>query len=156
MLVRYDWPGNLFELEHEMFRAVLMTDGTALEVAHFPRIQALAGATEPQVQPRSAAKRIATPERRAGATRTAPPLVEGMPTTMLSGEGKGTVSVGIPALTERGEVRSLEEVEADMIRLALGRYRGSMTEAARRLGIGRSTLYRKIREFGLDSRGGSR
>jgi len=156
MLARYDWPGNLFELEREVFRAVLMTDGTALEVVHFPRIQALAGATEPQVQPRSAAKRIATPERRAGATRTAPPLVEGMPTTMLSGEGKGTVSVGIPALTERGEVRSLEEVEADMIRLALGRYRGSMTEAARRLGIGRSTLYRKIREFGLDSRGGSR
>jgi transcriptional regulator of acetoin/glycerol metabolism len=37
-----------------------------------------------------------------------------------------------------------------MIRLALGRYRGHMTEVAKRLGIGRSTLYRKMREFGLE------
>ena len=39
-----------------------------------------------------------------------------------------------------------------MIRLALGRYRGHMTEVAKRLGIGRSTLYRKMREFGLEER----
>lgn len=43
-----------------------------------------------------------------------------------------------------------------MIRLALGRYRGRMTEVAKRLGIGRSTLYRKIREFGLGGRYGPR
>jgi transcriptional regulator of acetoin/glycerol metabolism len=60
--------------------------------------------------------------------------------------------LGIPALTEEGEVRPLTEIEADMIRLALGHYRGHITEAARRLGIGRSTLYRKMREFGLDMR----
>ena len=47
---------------------------------------------------------------------------------------------------------ALEAVEADMIRLAFGRYRGRMTEIARRLGIGRSTLYRKMREFGLEER----
>jgi len=39
-----------------------------------------------------------------------------------------------------------------MIRLALGRYRGHLTEVAKRLGIGRSTLYRKMREFGLEER----
>jgi DNA-binding NtrC family response regulator len=60
--------------------------------------------------------------------------------------------VGIPALTEEGEIRRLNEIEADLIRLALGHYRGHITEAARRLGIGRSTLYRKMREFGLDMR----
>jgi transcriptional regulator of acetoin/glycerol metabolism len=43
-------------------------------------------------------------------------------------------------------------MEADMIRLALGHYRGHITEVARRLGIGRSTLYRKMREFGLEVR----
>ncbi|RIA45354.1 sigma-54-dependent transcriptional regulator [Dichotomicrobium thermohalophilum] len=156
LLGRYDWPGNLFELEREMLRAVLLADERELAPRHFPRVQALAGLPEPQAaRPRVAAKRMRTPERRAPARKGGGALVEGMPTTTLTGEGGG-VSVGIPALTERGEVRSLEEVEADMIRLALGRYRGSMTEAARRLGIGRSTLYRKIREFGLDSRGGSR
>ena len=61
-------------------------------------------------------------------------------------------SLGIPAVTDNGEIRSLEAMEADMIRLALGRYRGHMTEVAKRLGIGRSTLYRKMREFGLEER----
>ena len=66
------------------------------------------------------------------------------------GGGKG--ALGIPAITDDGEIRSLEAMEADMIRLALGRYRGHMTEVAKRLGIGRSTLYRKMREFGLEER----
>ena len=37
------------------------------------------------------------------------------------------------------------------IRLAIGLYRGRMTEVARRLGIGRSTLYRKLSELGIDN-----
>ncbi len=37
-----------------------------------------------------------------------------------------------------------------MIRLALGRYRGHMTEVAKRLNIGRSTLYRKMKDYGLE------
>ena len=53
---------------------------------------------------------------------------------------------------DSGDIRSLEAVEADMIRLAFGRYRGRMTEIAKRLGIGRSTLYRKMREIGLEAR----
>jgi DNA-binding NtrC family response regulator len=53
---------------------------------------------------------------------------------------------------EKGEIRTLEAMEADMIRLALGRYRGHMTEVAKRLKIGRSTLYRKMRDYGLEER----
>jgi DNA-binding NtrC family response regulator len=60
------------------------------------------------------------------------------------------VAIGIPAVTEGGHIRKLEEIEADMIRLALNRYRGQMSEVARKLGIGRSTLYRKMRDMGLD------
>ena len=73
-----------------------------------------------------------------------------VPQTMAIGNGE----LGIPAITDQGEIRSLEAMEADMIRLALGRYRGHMTEVAKRLGIGRSTLYRKMREFGLEERVG--
>jgi DNA-binding NtrC family response regulator len=62
------------------------------------------------------------------------------------------VALGIPALTDEGEIRRLDDIEADLIRLALGHYRGHITEVARRLGIGRSTLYRKMREFGLEIR----
>ena len=50
-----------------------------------------------------------------------------------------------------GHLRSMEEIEADLIRLAIGHYRGRMTEVARRLGIGRSTLYRKLGELGIDT-----
>ena len=38
-----------------------------------------------------------------------------------------------------------------MIRMAISHYDGHMSEVARRLGIGRSTLYRKLKEFGLES-----
>jgi DNA-binding NtrC family response regulator len=55
-------------------------------------------------------------------------------------------------VTDAGEIRPLDEIEADMIRLALGRYRGHMTEVAKRLKIGRSTLYRKMQEYGLEPR----
>ena len=46
--------------------------------------------------------------------------------------------------------RKLEEIERDLIQLAIEVYSGHMSEVARRLGIGRSTLYRKVREQGLD------
>lgn len=166
MLSRYDWPGNLEELEREMYRAVLLAEGPALEPRHFPRIAGRAGfdraaragldreGTAPDADGSETQWR--GPQGQVNRHRSAPALVEGMPAAAMSTQTGTTGYVGIPALTERGDVRSLEEVEADMIRLALGRYRGSMTEAARRLGIGRSTLYRKMREFGLDARGSSR
>ena len=74
------------------------------------------------------------------------------PATIHLRSASGRDAVGIPALSEEGDIRSLEAVEADMIRLAFGRYRGRMTEIAKRLGIGRSTLYRKLREIGLEAR----
>jgi len=59
--------------------------------------------------------------------------------------------VGVMLYSQDGNLRSLEDIEADVIRLAIGHYRGRMTEVARRLGIGRSTLYRKLGDLGMDS-----
>ncbi len=59
--------------------------------------------------------------------------------------------VGVMLYAEDGNLRSLDEIEADVIRLAIGHYRGRMTEVARRLGIGRSTLYRKLGDLGIDN-----
>lgn len=59
--------------------------------------------------------------------------------------------VGVMLYTDDGNLRSLEDIEADVIRLAIGHYRGRMTEVARRLGIGRSTLYRKLGDLGIDN-----
>ena len=73
----------------------------------------------------------------------------------LLGDGSGSVTaahqegVGVMLYAPDGNLRPLEEIEADVIRLAIGHYRGRMTEVARRLGIGRSTLYRKLTELGI-------
>ncbi len=65
-----------------------------------------------------------------------------------SNDGSG---IGIDLYEDDGNLRPLEEIEADVIRLAIGHYRGRMTEVARRLGIGRSTLYRKLADLGIES-----
>ena len=57
----------------------------------------------------------------------------------------------LPLLDAAGEVRPLEELEGDLIRYAVTHYRGQMSEVARRLQIGRSTLYRKLDALGLNS-----
>jgi DNA-binding NtrC family response regulator len=60
-------------------------------------------------------------------------------------------AAGITLFEADGHIRQLADIEADVIRLAIGHYRGRMTEVARRLGIGRSTLYRKLAELGIES-----
>ena len=108
-------------------------------------------------EPPSGPAAPASPEKRPtytgpallGAESTVPQTVE----VQSSDSARG--AIGIPAVTANGEIRPLDEVEADMIRLALGRYRGHMTEVAKRLNIGRSTLYRKMRDLGLEPKVGT-
>ena len=75
--------------------------------------------------------------------------------SMLGNEHEGDLpvqeGVGVMLYTADGNLRPLEDIEADVIRLAIGHYRGRMTEVARRLGIGRSTLYRKLGDLGIES-----
>jgi DNA-binding NtrC family response regulator len=54
-------------------------------------------------------------------------------------------------LDAAGAIRPLEDIEAEAIRFAIAHYRGHMSEVARRLRIGRSTLYRKLDALGLDA-----
>ena len=61
--------------------------------------------------------------------------------------------LGVLIYKEDGNLRTLAEIETDVIRIAIGQYHGQMSEVARRLGIGRSTLYRKLRELGIDNPG---
>ena len=72
------------------------------------------------------------------------------------GDGPHPPSTDSPVriLDEEGHVRALDAIEGDLIRLAIERYEGHMSEIARRLGIGRSTLYRKVRENGLGDMAG--
>jgi len=148
LLTSYTWPGNVRQLENAIFRAVVLADGGELTVADFPQVATHVDGFTPDVPaaPEPAApKQIFEGKALIGAENC-------VPQTVAIRQGGSATSVGIPAVGESGDIRPLEAIEADMIRLALGRYRGHMTEIARRLGIGRSTLYRKMQEYGLETR----
>jgi DNA-binding NtrC family response regulator len=148
LIVSYPWPGNVRQLENAVFRAVVLSDTSELSVAEFPQIAAHVTGFEAPIPaaPAPAAK---------GPLFTGPALLGAediVPQTMNVRDDNGESALGIPAVNQGGDIRPLDEIEADMIRLALGRYRGHMTEVAKRLKIGRSTLYRKMQEYGLEPR----
>ncbi|MEJ8573814.1 sigma-54 dependent transcriptional regulator [Microbaculum marinum] len=143
LLSAYDWPGNVREFERAMFRAVLQCGSGDLDVDHFPQITAQSGLAVSPLRP-AEPRRLRRAQEATG--RVAAPgsasvsLFEPMPARLPD---------AIPVLSENGDVRPLEEVEADLIRFALEHYRGRMSEVARRLKIGRSTLYRRMKELQL-------
>jgi DNA-binding NtrC family response regulator len=57
---------------------------------------------------------------------------------------------GISVYSGDGHIRSLREIESDVFRLAVVHYRGRSTDIARHLRIGRSTVYRKLDELGIE------
>ena len=130
-LAQLDWPGNIRQLENAIYRAVVMSESDQLGLADFPQASAQAADVH-----------IAHSEPLIIAPSTAPAMVSGneIPIAPLANVGS------LAMLTATGEVRPLEEMESEIIRFAISHYRGQMSEVARRLKIGRSTLYRKLDE----------
>jgi DNA-binding NtrC family response regulator len=126
VLMRYGWPGNVRQLAGVLFRAALQCEGRSLTAEDFPHIA---------VQSRFTKRR----------TDVAPELGKTRNDEAIA------VAPSVTLYTRDGHLRPLEEIEADIIRLAIGHYRGRMSEVARRLGIGRSTLYRKLGGLGIDT-----
>ena len=81
------------------------------------------------------------------------PSIEPSPALTWPEPDGGTASIplhSVPLTDPRGDVRPLEDIERDAIRFAIAHYRGQMSEVARKLKIGRSTLYRKLEGLGLE------
>lgn len=153
LLTSFDWPGNTRQLENAIFRAVVLAEGTSLREGDFPQIVAqmnghrIGGASadhQPTGTEQSPIAKVqaALAERAAGITRG-----HSAPSTGFGGSAPGNVIV---STDEAGNVRKLSEIEEELIRFALKFYRGQMSQVARKLGIGRSTLYRKLKDYGID------
>ncbi|MEH6950019.1 sigma-54 dependent transcriptional regulator [Nitrobacter sp. NHB1] len=130
-LSQLNWPGNIRQLENAVYRAVVMSEGEQLGLPDFPLIGA-----QPATDAEASEPLIMEPVLQ----RPSPDLVSGneIPIAPLPD------AVSLAMLTYDGEIRPLEELEADIVRFAISHYRGQMSEVARRLKIGRSTLYRKL------------
>jgi DNA-binding NtrC family response regulator len=138
LLSQLDWPGNIRQLENAVYRAVVMSETDQLGIVDFPQAAAQS-LTMPDAHDMPSEPLIIGP----GSHSTAPAMISGNEIPIAP----PLPSIGmLSMLTKSGEVRPLEEMESEIIRFAISHYRGQMSEVARRLKIGRSTLYRKLDE----------
>jgi DNA-binding NtrC family response regulator len=137
LLSSYQWPGNVRQLENAVFRAVVLADNDELTTAEFPQIAAQVEGFDVRIPP------IPAPP----IERTDAPATVEQPMAAFEPRDPNVMRL----LDETGEVRKLEEIEAEAIRFALAHYRGQMSKMARKLGIGRSTLYRKMKDIGMET-----
>ncbi|MGH7936036.1 MAG: sigma-54 interaction domain-containing protein, partial [Chthoniobacterales bacterium] len=131
LLTSYEWPGNVRQLENAIFRAVVLADSDELTLAEFPQIAAQVQGFDVRITAAPSSRVLPPrPEREVVRVEVRDPNV-------------------IRLVDESGNLRPLDQLEAESIRFALAYYRGQMSAVARKLGIGRSTLYRKMKEHGL-------
>lgn len=169
MLQAYDWPGNIRQLENTIFRAVVLCDGDQLTIEEFPQIatqvesysasiiQARAPKNDAQSAP---AQPIATTSASESVNATQPTQFDNPAQTTPVEPVTATVQPAQQApedlwgflrlLDQEGNLKSLANLEAEIIQKALDYYDYRMSTVARQLGIGRSTLYRKLKEYGLE------
>ena len=156
LLGRYRWPGNVRQLENTIFRAVVLAEGDSIGLGELPQIAAQVGA-QPAGQAAAPVATAPPPSAELPEVASAPTMVEVPPLFELGGAPAGGApepgTLGL--LDAHGDVRPLEDIEFDTIRFAIAHYRGQMSEVARRLQIGRSTLYRKLEHLGLAERSGT-
>lgn len=72
-----------------------------------------------------------------------------------SGEPGGGKVLPFPGTSNHGggdrfQVTTINQLESVAIENAIMAFKGNLTEAAKALGIGRATLYRKVKQYGLD------
>jgi transcriptional regulator with PAS, ATPase and Fis domain len=123
LLEHHDYPGNVRELENAIEHAFAVAESDTILPDDLP------GAIRaPRLLPRT------RPDAESGAS--------GAP-----GEAS-TAPVDYGALAAR-DGWSLAEVEKEHIRRVLERHKGNATAAAKQLGISRTTLWRKLRQYAL-------
>jgi len=145
LLCAYQWPGNVRQLENAVFRAVVLAEGDIIGCGEFPQIasQVSGCVATDDIAPMAISETVPH-----GLHPIKGDLFD-LGSATISPPAATTPMSALDLLDDNGEVRPLEHIEADAIRFAIAHYRGQMSEVARRLRIGRSTLYRKLDSLGL-------
>jgi DNA-binding NtrC family response regulator len=149
-----------------VFRAVVLAETDEIGVAEFPQIAAQAGHGPAVVGHPPAVvghqQVVAGHQQVVAVGDSSPPpgqplspsqaaLPEHPEPGRIAPHSTAFPTPALPLLDALGQVRTLEEIESEVIRFAISHYRGQMSEVARRLQIGRSTLYRKLEALGLNN-----
>ncbi len=167
VLMKYDWPGNIRELANTLEQALAICDGDEITTAHLPEkvknCRHLGAAGE------KAGVRLSAPQ---GFSRDFNGFAELLkfftaefPWEELFAEQlleAGSLAGSLTERLERAMMRrnikeeklpSLQDTELKLINKALHYYDNKISLAAKALGVSRSTLYRKIKEYGLFRQG---
>ncbi|MDO8878271.1 MAG: sigma-54 dependent transcriptional regulator [Pseudolabrys sp.] len=139
-LAAFRWPGNVRQLENAIFRAVVLADGDTIGMNEFPQVT-----SDGTAQPADEAQQM---------IEASPAMAPDMPVSIsdrmaMLRPNVTMIAPSLPLTDSHNDVRPLEDIEREAIRFAIKHYRGQMSEVARRLKIGRSTLYRKLEGLGL-------
>ena len=153
LLTDYDWPGNERQLKRVLLNAVVLSGDGHIKVQHLPQLTVqifgaghLASAHEAETEDYG----VVNPDTIA---LNRSQIIESTPhnTRFNTFAEPGPVDLrSVPVLDSKGEIRPLNDVEEELIRFAISFYNGRMTHVARQLGIGRSTLYRKLKDYDID------
>jgi transcriptional regulator with GAF, ATPase, and Fis domain len=155
VLTSYDWPGNIRQLENALERAVVLAETDAIRVEDLPPEIVTAVRRGGETPKSSAGVRRGA----AGSSSTAlPTIVVGPPAVDSATQGARTRTAGAAervrvetvVSSNIGLADELDHLERERLSEALVRCGGNKAEAARALGIPRSTLFSKLRKYGLD------
>jgi two-component system response regulator HydG len=137
-MLAYDWPGNVRELENCIQHMVAINSGPLLHVLDLPS----------SLQNHAVASRSQSLARAASASGPGG-LAPDLPARPTPNSQPLSAAFAAPA-TPSCPVLPLAEIEKKAILGALEYTRGDRAVAAHLLGIGRTTLYRKLKEYRLD------
>ena len=160
LLLTHPWPGNVRELRNALHHALVLRSSDMLTAADFPeRVQASLRARSPRggAPPASShgASEAGGPSSWAAHEERPTPLPGSRPNPAAAPDRGAYVDDPAstdgtphpPASADKRDSGRLDELERQAILQTIADVGGSMTEAARRLGISRATLYRRIKQY---------
>jgi len=147
-LCRFNWPGNVRQLQNLMERLVVMKSGGAITIADLPREipeMVISAGNDPIVV--SAMGIQSAPKAFAPAYGHSQPT-HSVGTLPRPGQAKSHVPVNFGDLPTDGIdlIRFIEDLENDLIRQALERTNNNKNQAAKLLGLNRTTLVERIKK----------